>query len=523
MKKQTWISILILAAFCLGFVKVQSMIINERAGRRVEEKILMLSNRPEITKILAMGHDDTLADILWIRAIQYFGGNFSSLNKPDKKPGMITLFRNMVALDPHFAAAYQFGGFVMNESIKDSDLAISFLLEGAESNPQSWRLRFDAGFIAFYQLKDYDTAKRLFTLCAYGDNYALNGRVETEGLVDGFSAKALKDDDLQGDVKLHPQNGVIIIDLQSPKTISRINVIQNTTARQSYDLAWAGDAPSPSEASFQTEAQSTPTGIYSFKSPVEARYIRLSNLKTNAEDGFFETTEVQLHGLRNDDVPTYVDRMAIEMDRAAGRYRAAWDQYVRYYQEAEQKGDKISASLAAEKLDGIYLTMVREILDEAIRRYLEQEGSLPSPQMRELVEGEYIQRVLQERVVEDDQFRTDLLPILLGENGNVYNILRTWDGRYPILMIPVPGIEEKPDWIITSRLFLEEEQKSKRDNLQKLVNQYKEEKGVLPKQLADLKSDGMFNAPDDIFEDPLGGEFFLNQENGQVEARNPKY
>lgn len=523
MKKQTWISVIVLAALCLGFVKVQSMIVHERAGRRIEEKILMLSNRPEITKILAMGHDASVADILWIRAIQYFGGNFSSLDKPEKKPGMVNLFRNMTALDPHFAAAYQFGGFVMNESIKDPDLAVSFLLEGAEYNPRSWRLPFDAGFIAFYQLQDYDTAKRLFTRCAYGENHALNGKVETSGLVEGFNAHALNDDDLQGEVKLHPQEGVILIDLQSPKTISRINVMQNTTAAQSYDLAWAGDAPSSSKASFQTESPSTKTGFYTFKTPVEARYIRLSNLKTEAEDGFFETTEIQLHGLRNEDVPTYVDRMAIEMDRAAGRHRVAWDQYVRYYQEATLKGDEISASLAAEKLDGIYLTMVREVLDEAIRRRWEQEGSLPSHHMRELIEDQYVQRVLEERIAEDPQFRTDILPILLGENGNVYNILRTWDGKYPILMVPVPGIEEKPDWIITTRLLLENEQKSKLENLQKLVDQYKEEKGVLPEQLADLKSEKMFTASDDLFEDPLGGEFFLNQESGKVEARNPTY
>lgn len=523
MRKQTWISVFFLVIFVLAFVRVQSLIVENRAGRRAEEKILMLSNRPEVTKILCLGHDSTVADLLWIRAIQYFGGNFSSLNKDEKKPGMMNLFRNMVALDPHFAAAYQFGGFVINESMKDSNAAVSFLLEGADKNPTIWRLRFDAGFIAFYQLQDYDIAKQLFVQTAYGDNYARQAKVETEGLVDGFAANGINDDDSQSEVKFQAATGSVTFDMGTSHTLALVNITKTTPAKQSFSFSTAGDAASAGEAVFQTIPAISQCGMSEIIPPISARFVRLASMSTDAQDGFFSATEVQLHGTRNPAVPSYVDRMAIEMDRAAGRFRVAWDQYLRYYDEAKQKGDEISATLAAQKLDDIYTNKVQEILNEAIRQYLEKEGDLPSPKMNELVEGGYLQTVLQEKMVEDSQFQTDILPVLLGANQNVYNILRTWDGSSPLLMLPVPGDGTKKEWTIVSRATLEDHQRIAMDALQKLTNQYKEEKGRLPQTFDDFKENKSLNAPADLFIDPLGGEFFINQQSGKVEARNPKY
>lgn len=522
MKKQTWIFAFLLVVFCLTFVQVQSVIVEDRRGRRVEEKILMLSDRPEVTKILAMGHDSTLADLLWIRAIQYFGGNFSTLNRPEKKPGMVNLFRIMTALDPHFASAYQFGGFVMNESIKDANLAVSFLLEGADNNPNAWRLRFDAGFIAFYQLQDYDTAKRLFVQTVFGENLAAYAVLETQGLLEGFHQDALKNDDLHADIKLRPSDGSIFMDLQESQTLGRIHIAQNTPSNQTFRLSKAIDAGATIPV-FEEIQSVTQSGVYEFLTPFPARYLRLDSLTTEAEDGFFALSEIQVYGPRLSSVPSYVDRMAIEMDRAAGRFRVAWDQYRRYYAEAMEKGDRISAELAAQKLDDIYLTMVIEILDETIRHYLEKEGKLPSPSMRELVEEGYLQQVLQQRIAEDDLFRTETLPILLGPNQNVYNMLVTWDGASPIIMLPGLGGEEEKDWILVSRTSLVDKQLLYLDALQKLVNQYKEEYGTLPDSLEGIKTGRLFTGRDDIFEDPLGGEFYLDPQTGKVEARDPKY
>ena len=130
MRKTTFICLGVLIVSCLLFSWAQGKIIQARSKIRIEEKILMLSDRPEITKLAALGFDAALADLLWVRAIQYFGGNFSTLDRPEKRDGLINLFDNMLALDTRFIAAYKFTGFVVNESIKDSNLAIDYLLQG---------------------------------------------------------------------------------------------------------------------------------------------------------------------------------------------------------------------------------------------------------------------------------------------------------------------------------------------------------------------------------------------------------
>ncbi len=68
-----------------------------------------------------------------------------------------------------------------------------------------------------------------------------------------------------------------------------------------------------------------------------------------------------------------------------------------------------------------------------------------------------------------------------------------------------------------------EDQKVKLESLRKLVIKYKEEVGQLPDSLSNLKEKDWFPASDEALEDPLGGEFILDKETGNVEARNPKY
>ena len=207
----------------------------------------------------------------------------------------------MVALDPHFPAAYQFGGFVMNESMKDSNLAISFLLEGADNNPDVWRLRFDAGFIAFTQLKDYDIAKRMFVQTPFGENLALNAKIKTEGIVEGFEEKALHDDDMQADVKFKPEKR-FDSDRSSvlKKKSGRISVNQASSANQSFRLSTSN---AEGAAAKQEISEVTQPGVYEIISPFPARSFEIKDMKTDSDDGFFAVSEIQIHGPRNPEVP----------------------------------------------------------------------------------------------------------------------------------------------------------------------------------------------------------------------------
>ncbi len=158
------IATVLLGLLIVCYVFLQDSIIERRQNYRTSDKILLVADRPAVTKALALGFDNMVADMMWIRGIQYFGGNFSSLQDNDKKRGFINLFENLTTLDPNFIAAWEFGGFVYNEACKDPQLAVDFLSRGGhqKGNEGNWKLLFDAGFISFFSLEQYDKAKELF-------------------------------------------------------------------------------------------------------------------------------------------------------------------------------------------------------------------------------------------------------------------------------------------------------------------------------------------------------------------------
>lgn len=520
MKRNAFFSLILFALFCWGFTLAQTKIIGIRTGIRVEEKIFMLSNRPEVTRIASLGFDGTLADLLWIRAIQYFGGNFSSLNKPEKKAGLMNLFHNMVGLDHKFVSAYNFGGFVINESMKDAGEGISFLLEGADYNPKAWRLAFDAGFISFYQLKDYETAKYLFLRSVYGISFAQKQPVLASGLVLGSSPQAMVDGNPDSETQFLAQYGSAVFDLQKPQTIGRVIINHTAKFPETMTLSKAKDIPS--EYQDITSLKTDSFYIQDMNPPIQARFLKLDRFQTDDPKKTVSLSEIKVYPPANPEVPSYVERMAYEMDRAAGRFLVAWFQYQKYFEEAVRKGDRISAMLAEQKLYEIYTAKCTEILKEAVRLYQQEQNKLPSPQMSELLDQGYIDRVIAQKAAEDPKFTEEVLPVIM-PNLDKKKIFSTWKGEQPHLLITFQSQDGKEDWQIVPRSLLLEQQTALIERLQKSVDKYKEDKGRLPQTLDDLRKESWFPASDGILQDPLGGEFFLNLQTGKVEARNPKY
>lgn len=522
MKVSTRISLIALLVFGALFAWAQSKILDARAGIRVEEKILMLSDRPEVTRTLALGFDNLVADLLWIRGIQYFGGNFSTLDDPEKKRGMMNLLDNLVGLDPHFTAAYQFGGFVINESMRDPEAAVNFLIDGSENNPDSWKLPFDAGFIAFYQLKDYEVAKQLFIRSAYGMPFRGLTVADANGAVAPEALELLIDGDPESPVQFEPQDAFFTLDIGEQKRVGRVSAEKQSAYDESYRLQYSSQRSDDTFIDKET-AEFQGVSIHTFDPAPMTRFIRFDRFETESPDGLFTMGEVRVFGPRNPETPPYVDRMAIEMDRESGRFLAAWSQYRRYLAEALEKGDEVSAKLAQEKLFDIYTLKCLELLEIAVNKYIEDKGELPPANMKELVDEGYVQQVIQEQVAQDPNFAQEVLPVLLSKDGSPYDLLSSWDGQEPHLLLTYENEEGAEDWYLISRRNLKEEQKSAIEQLQKSVNQYREEHGEYPADLRDLQDENWFSSSEEIFRDPLGGQFILDSETGEVKAVNPKY
>jgi hypothetical protein len=108
-------------------------------------------------KRLSPGLDNVLADVYWLRTIQYFG-NEHAFNKSTRYERLEPLIDITVALDPRFELAYRYGAVFLAEPAPNGagrpEAALRLLTRGAEANPAAWRIRQDLGFFRFFFLHD---------------------------------------------------------------------------------------------------------------------------------------------------------------------------------------------------------------------------------------------------------------------------------------------------------------------------------------------------------------------------------
>lgn len=519
--KSSFTYIVLFIVLCSLFGWTQNMILDARKGMRTEEKILMLSDRPEVTKIMSLGFDNVVADLLWIRAIQYFGGNFSTLDMQEKRDGMMNLLNNLVGLDPKFIGAYKFAGFVINESMKEPETAMNFLIGGAENNPEDWQLSFDAGFIGFYQLKQYEVAKDLFTRAVYGTVYNDVTIAESNGVLSTSSIDALLDGDPYSNSEFNAEDGMFVLTFGEKREVGRVVVEEQSGNDQSYRIQYL----SRSVDSYIDKESPEISGIamHSFDPAALTEKLKFDQFTTAAEDGTFSLSEITIYGARNPETPTYIERMIFEMDRVSGRFLIAWEQNQRYYLESIEKGDTVSAGITLTKLDDIYSAECIKLIETAVYKYIEDHnGELPSTDLHELVEEGYLQQVIEEEKLNNPQFESDVLRVLIPRGGSVWDILTGMDGTTKHLLLPGIGDEADPekDWFLASSGDLKDDQETRIKTIQAYVDQYIEEIGRPPVSMEELLKESWATISDEVLTDPLGGEYYIDTQDGKVKLRN---
>jgi hypothetical protein len=120
----------------------------------------------ETLKRMALSYDAILADLYWIRAVQYFGGT-----RLDTRPGksydrLYPLLDIATTLDPQFNIAYRFGAVFLAEAYPNGPgqpaSAIRLLKKGFAANPTRWQYLHDIGFVYYWWLRDYQAAASWF-------------------------------------------------------------------------------------------------------------------------------------------------------------------------------------------------------------------------------------------------------------------------------------------------------------------------------------------------------------------------
>ncbi|MBI4619763.1 MAG: hypothetical protein HY739_06340 [Desulfobacterales bacterium] len=125
-----------------------------KKDRKDFESLLYLPSGKFI-KTAALGFDELLADLLWVKAVAYFGGHYLT----DKQYDWLYHILDIVTtLDPRFEYVYEFGGIVLSIEANQIKESVALLKKGMEHHPTAWRLPFLLGFIHFYYLNDYKVA-----------------------------------------------------------------------------------------------------------------------------------------------------------------------------------------------------------------------------------------------------------------------------------------------------------------------------------------------------------------------------
>jgi len=116
-------------------------------------------------KRMALGYDALLADVYWIRAVQYFGGQTLAARARLEHDLLYPLLDITTTLDPYFNIAYRFGSIFIAEGAPRPgrpDLAIRLLEKGIRESPEKWQYPYDIAFIHYWWTKDYRAASTWF-------------------------------------------------------------------------------------------------------------------------------------------------------------------------------------------------------------------------------------------------------------------------------------------------------------------------------------------------------------------------
>src|SRR5262244_3538543 len=136
------------------------------APQPIADETLYFSSGQTIRR-MSLGLDALVADVYWIRTVQYFGRKLIDSGQPlsDAAARNIRmdllgpLLNIVVTLDPHRIPAYRFGAIFLPD--KDPELAVDLLERGIRDNPDEWRLYQDLGFI-YWHLGNYEEAAQVY-------------------------------------------------------------------------------------------------------------------------------------------------------------------------------------------------------------------------------------------------------------------------------------------------------------------------------------------------------------------------
>jgi len=159
--RQTMLCFGIVLIGVLLLIPVQNSLRPRLADTGPDPDLLYFSS-PSILKKMALGYNRLLADIYWLRAIQYFGNRDAADLRPERFKNLATFFDIITTLDPDLIDAYRNGCIYLSEEdpvgAGQPDEAIRLLDKGIKAHPDLYELRLDKGFVYYWFFGDFRKA-----------------------------------------------------------------------------------------------------------------------------------------------------------------------------------------------------------------------------------------------------------------------------------------------------------------------------------------------------------------------------
>ena len=119
---------------------------------------------------VALSFKSVLADVYWIRAIQYFAATRLKNKPTGPRDLLFPLLDITTSLDPAFNLAYRFGAIFLAERHRGGtfqpELAIKLLDKGFAQNPTRWEYLYDKAFVYYWTFHDPKAAAHWFSEAA---------------------------------------------------------------------------------------------------------------------------------------------------------------------------------------------------------------------------------------------------------------------------------------------------------------------------------------------------------------------
>jgi tetratricopeptide (TPR) repeat protein len=112
-------------------------------------------------RYVLLGYDNFIADLYWLRTIQFAGSNARSMNFES----LYEYLDLITSLDNAFKAPYIHGALLLPLA-GDYKNTIKILEKGMKAHPDYWEIPWNMAFIKYYYLEDYEGAIELYEKCS---------------------------------------------------------------------------------------------------------------------------------------------------------------------------------------------------------------------------------------------------------------------------------------------------------------------------------------------------------------------